>query len=193
MLIGALLALVLVPFFLFEDLSNAVAYRVLDATHSPLTLALGVATLLAVDIALPVPSSLVSTAAGALLGAGWGTLASTVGMTIGCAVGYWIGHRLGRAGATSVVGAEELARAEDAISGFREIALLACRPVPVLAEASVVAAGTLGVPFPRFLSLVTFANVAVSAWYAAIGSTARDRTTFVIAFLVAALLLLIVD
>jgi len=188
MLIGALLALVLVPFFLFEDLSNAVAHRILDAARSPMALASGVALLLAVDVVLPVPSSIVSTGAGALLGVVWGTVASAAGMTAGCAVGYWLGYRFGRPGATRVVGAGELARAEEALSGLREIALLACRPVPVLAEASVVAAGTLRVPFARFMIVVAGANVAVSAWYASIGSMAHDRTTFVIAFLVAAIL-----
>lgn len=188
MLIGALLALVLVPFFLFEDLSNAVTRWMLDATRSPIVLAAGVAALLAVDVVLPVPSSIVSTGAGALLGAVGGTLTSAAGMTAGCAGGYWLGHRLGRTGATRVVGAAELARAEGALTGFKEVALLVCRPVPVLAEASVIAAGTLRVPFPRFIAVVTVANVVVSAWYAAIGSMARDRTTFVIAFLVAAIL-----
>lgn len=187
-LIGALLALVLVPFVLFEDLSNAVTRWMLDATRSPVVLASGVAALLAVDVLLPVPSSIVSTGAGALLGAVWGTLASAAGMTAGCAGGYWLGRRFGRAGATRVVGAAELARAEGALTGFKEIALLVCRPVPVLAEASVVAAGTLRVPFLRFIAVVTIANVAVSAWYASIGSMARDRTTFVIAFLLAAVL-----
>jgi uncharacterized membrane protein YdjX (TVP38/TMEM64 family) len=188
MLIGALLALVLVPFFLLEDRSNAVTHWLLDATRSPAVLAAAVAALLAVDIVLPVPSSIVSTGAGALLGAAWGTLASAAGMTAGCAGGYWLGHRFGRAGATRVVGPAELARAEEALSGFKELALLACRPMPVLAEASVVAAGTLRVPFPRFIAVVTIGNVAVSAWYASIGSMARDRTTFVMAFLVAAIL-----
>src|SRR5687768_16900574 len=151
MLAGALLALVIVPFLFFEELSNAVTHRLLDATRSPVTLASAIATLLAVDVFLPVPSSVVSTGAGALLGAGWGTVASAVGMSAGCVLGYLLGRHLGRPGAIKLVSEAELARAEVAIARFREIAVVACRPVPVLAEASVIAAGTLRVPFLRFL------------------------------------------
>jgi membrane protein DedA with SNARE-associated domain len=71
---------------------------------------------------------------------------------------------------------------------MRDVALLVCRPVPVLAEASVVAAGTLRVPFARFAVVVAAANVAISAWYASLGATAVNTRTFVVAFLVAALL-----
>lgn len=187
-LVGALLALVLVPFLIFEEWSNAIAASLLDSTRSRPLLALVVAVLLALDVFLPVPSSLVGTAAGTLLGFVPGMLASTAGMTIGCCAGYWIGRRLGRAGALKVVAAGELARAEVAVSSFKDVALLACRPVPVLAEASVLAAGTLRVPFRRFVAVVTLANVAISAWYASIGTLAVDRTTFVLAFLVAAML-----
>jgi uncharacterized membrane protein YdjX (TVP38/TMEM64 family) len=187
-LVGALLALVLVPFLLFEGTSNAIAASLLETTRSRPVLALTIAALLAVDVLLPVPSSIVSTGAGTLLGFAWGTAASAVGMTAGCLVGYWVGRRLGRAGAIKVVGESELTRAESAVSSMRDVALLVCRPVPVLAEASVVAAGTLRIPFARFAVVVATANVAVSAWYASIGTTAVDRRTFVLAFLVAALL-----
>jgi uncharacterized membrane protein YdjX (TVP38/TMEM64 family) len=187
-LIGALLALVLVPFFLFEDLFNSVSATMMQSAASRPLLALIVAALLALDVLLPIPSSIVSTGAGTLLGFPWGTAASAVGMTAGCLVGYAIGQRLGRVGATRVVGAAELARAEATVASFKDVALLACRPVPVLAEASVVAAGTLRVPFARFLVVVTAANIAISAWYASLGSKATDRTTFVLAFLVAACL-----
>jgi uncharacterized membrane protein YdjX (TVP38/TMEM64 family) len=187
-LIGTLVALILVPFALFETPSTDFSNRVLAAARSRATASLVIGGLLAADVLLPVPSSVVSTAAGTLLGFVWGTIASASGMTAGCVLGYWIGRRFGRAGAVKLVGPKELARAETTLAGFREIALIACRPVPVLAEASVVAAGTLRVPFIRFLAIVTSINVAISAWYASIGSVATDARTFVAAFLVAALL-----
>lgn len=187
-LLGTLVAFILVPFALFETTSTDFSNRVLAAARSPATASLVIGSLLAADVLLPVPSSLVSTAAGTLLGFVWGTMASAVGMTAGCVLGYWIGRRFGRAGAAKVVGPEELARAEATLAGVRQIALIACRPVPVLAEASVVAAGTLRVPFVRFLVIVTTVNVAISAWYASLGSVAVDARTFVGAFLIAALL-----
>ena len=54
-------------------------------------LAVLVAGLLASDVLLPVPSSLVSSFAGHMLGFTIGLLAVWSGMMLGCLVGYWIG------------------------------------------------------------------------------------------------------
>ena len=48
---------------------------------------------LALDIFLPVPSSLVSTLFGMLLGVGWGWLGSFLAMNVSAAIGYWLGAR----------------------------------------------------------------------------------------------------
>jgi len=185
---GAVAALIIVPFVLFADDVTALSDRMLAAADSPRTRAAVIVALLASDVLLPVPSSIVSTAAGALLGFQLGTAASALGMTLGCLVGYGLGWRLGRAGATRLVGAQELERAASRVGRFRELAVLACRPVPVLAEASVVAAGVIHAPLARFVLVVSGANIAISAWYAAVGSTAASRWEFVLASLVAFLL-----
>ena len=89
-----LLAFVLVPFALLgEDQATAL----LKEARGPW----GAATLgllLALDIVLPIPSSIVSTACGALFGFVPGLIISSVGMTIAAAAGYFIG----RAGALQV-------------------------------------------------------------------------------------------
>ena len=68
-LIGVVLvALILVPFFLFEDYFNALADQLARGEGSSWYAAVGLASLLASDVVLPIPSSLVSAAAGVLLG-----------------------------------------------------------------------------------------------------------------------------
>ncbi|MFP2910634.1 DedA family protein, partial [Pyxidicoccus sp. 3LFB2] len=74
---------------------DAVAQRFLSARPPAWQVAGVLGGLLAGDIFLPVPSSLVSTAAGGLLGF-WGGLATNwVGMMGACAVGYALGARAG--------------------------------------------------------------------------------------------------
>ena len=63
-----LIALVLVPFFLFEDQFNAFAARMTTESTAAWLAGASIFALLALDVVLPVPSSIVSTAAGVLLG-----------------------------------------------------------------------------------------------------------------------------
>jgi 3-dehydroquinate synthase len=51
--------------------------------------------------------------------------------------------------------------------------LVLCRPVPVLAEASVIAAGVAGLPAGHVLAITTLANIGVAATYASLGSSAE--------------------
>lgn len=127
--------------------------------------------LLALDIVLPVPSSLVSTAAGALLGPVTGTLVSTIGMTIATITGYLIG-RTGASTARRFTGEASLQRAQKLLDQHGDLALAACRPVPVLAEASAIFAGLARFPFARFLLWTTIANAITSAIYAWAGANA---------------------
>jgi len=80
----------------------------------------------------------------------------------GCVGGLWAagalaGYALGRSGTPAVrrfVGQAELARAERLVQRFGSAVLVVCRGVPVLAEASVVVAGTARVRFATFAAAV---------------------------------------
>jgi membrane protein DedA with SNARE-associated domain len=69
--------------------------------------------------------------------------------------------------------------------------MVLCRPVPVLAEASVVFAGLVHAPLGRFLRLTAFSNLGIALGYSAVGAFAgREHSTgaFLLAFLGALLL-----
>ena len=89
--LAGLLALILVPFLLFESQLTAWTTQALDG-RSPAVLAAIIAGGLASDLLLPVPSSVLSTMAGHELGFVPGTLTSWLGMTIGCLLGYSLGR-----------------------------------------------------------------------------------------------------
>jgi uncharacterized membrane protein YdjX (TVP38/TMEM64 family) len=155
-----LLAAILLPFLIWGGRIEAWTLAFLRSGAGRWTVAAVVAGLLASDIALPVPSSLVSTAAGSLLGFAAGAAASWAGMCLGCVVGY----RLGRAGRADV------SRVRAARDRYGDWILVLFRPIPVLAEASVVMAGLARVPWPRFVLLTFSSNLAVSVAYAYLGS-----------------------
>lgn len=100
---------------------------------------LGVGLLL-VDVFLPVPSSIVMTAQGALFGIALGTTLSLIG-SVGAAL---LGFAIGRKGTRFIarfVSAEEQAASNRLLERWGPLALIVTRPVPILAETTAVMAG----------------------------------------------------
>jgi uncharacterized membrane protein YdjX (TVP38/TMEM64 family) len=177
-----LVALILIPFFLFEDQFNALADRLLHGEESNWYVASVVAALLASDVFLPIPSSLVAAGAGVALGFWFGAAAIWTGLMLGCLLGYAFGAYSSGA-ARRFVGDAGMARAEGLSARFGDYAIVLCRPVPVLAEASVIVAGILRRPFQRFLVVTVFSNAGIALGYAAIGAFSMRIQSFLVAFL----------
>jgi len=180
LLATAILALVIVPFVLFEATVEAAVAEFLASDPPRLTLGLAIVGVMAADIVLPVPSSVVATAAGTLLGVGWGSLANLVGLGIGCVIGYAIGAA-GRGIAGRVVGSEQLSLAERLFERRGEIVVAVFRPIPVLAEISVVFAGVARMGRTRFALYAMLANVGIAVAYAGIGAWAAAANEMVVA------------
>ena len=176
-----LLGLVLLPFLLFEDQFNAFAEGLTQSGTSRGLVAAGIAGLLAFDVFLPVPSSIVATAAGVLLGFAGGAAVVWAGLMAGCAVGYAVGAR-GAAAAERLVGAGGIERAGALFRRYGDMAIVACRPVPVLAEASVVFSGLMRAPFARFARLTAISNLGIALGYAAFGAYSLRLDAFYLAF-----------
>jgi uncharacterized membrane protein YdjX (TVP38/TMEM64 family) len=197
LLVLLVLLFILVPYFLFASQLEAWTEDVLEAAgdRSVLIAAL-LATVLAVDIVLPIPNSLVSTAAGFFLGFPAGTIVAWIGNTTSCILGYWLGSRFGRPVANRLVGADELERLEGSADRLGDWVLVISRAVPVMGEASVLFAGMSRMPVRRFLFVIALSNLGMSAIYAAVGAYAAEVNTFLLAFfgaiLVPAIAMLIV-
>jgi len=183
LLLGLLiLAFILIPFFLFGDRIGVWTQNLLDfASERSALVAVTLGMLLAIDILLPVPSSVVSTAAGLFLGFAGGTMTSLVGMTMSCTVGFWLGLRFGRPIASRMVGSSELQRLERISRQVGDWVIVVARPVPVLAEASVLLAGMSRMPTYRFMLLTTLSNLGISLVYAAIGALSATLNSFLLA------------
>jgi uncharacterized membrane protein YdjX (TVP38/TMEM64 family) len=189
LLVVILMAIVLVPFFLAGSAIESWTKDFIGkaAAHPWLTAAV-LGGLLASDILLPIPSSIVSTGCGLLLGVTMGTAVSLLGMTISCILGYWLGRGWGRTLAVRLVSSEDLDRFQSVHARFEDWAIVLSRPIPVLAEVSVLFAGLSRMPAPRFFLLSTLANVGVSLGYAVVGAYASGANAFFVAFAGAMLL-----
>lgn len=183
--LGLLLAVVLaviVPFLVCGGAVEAWTGRLIaEAEARPFHVAVFLTLLLASDIVVPVPSSLVSTACGMTLGFAGGTAASFAGMTLTAVAGYFMG-RFASAPAEQLIGRGEVALLRRFQERYGLMFLLAMRPVPVLAEASVVLSGLTRQPLRRVLAVTAAGNLAVSAVYAAVGAWGRLSDSFVPAF-----------
>ncbi|HOE61444.1 MAG TPA: VTT domain-containing protein [Kiritimatiellia bacterium] len=181
-LLTLVLLAVILPFFLFADAVQAWTDALLrHAQAHPLQTGLLLTALLASDIVVPVPSSLVSTACGMTLGFVAGTCASFIGMSASALVGLLMG-RMAAPAAQRLIGADEVRLLQSFHARYGIWLLLALRPVPVLAEASVVFSGLARQPFGRAFAITLLGNAAVSAVYAAVGAWGRLADSFLPAF-----------
>ena len=101
---------------------------------------LGVGLLIA-DVLLPVPSSLVMVAHGALFGVVLGTLLSLLGSVGAALFGFAIGRHGGKL-LERVVTREERARADNLLARWGALAIVVTRPIPLLAETVAIMAGS---------------------------------------------------
>ncbi len=146
---------------------------------------------LAIDIFLPVPSSVLLTFAGQSLGAWQGTLVGWMGLNLSAAIGYWSSRKFG----PKVLERFSSTAAVDDVQHLSQwsawCALIGCRPLPILAEASVLLAGTNHVPTIQFWPPVLLANLVIALAYSLLGEFAVRNDWFISAVIVSMVLPLI--
>lgn len=175
---------ILVPFLLFGDALTDGVLAAITAVRGKPWLGGGlIVALLAVDALLPVPSSLLSVAAGSLFGWQLGWLVIWCGMTLGCILGYAVGARAARDLAPRVFTRGELDHAQRLFTDVGPVTLIVTRAIPVLSEASTLFAGGARMPFGAFIVATSVANAGVAAAYAGVGAAVATSGSFLIAFL----------
>lgn len=145
-------------------------------------LALLLIALLALDVVLPVPSSVVALLAVAALGETGGYLVIFLGLCLGA----WLGYALGAGYFRMLAGRLGLHRRQPGQLGrtLGTLSLICLRGVPVLAETSVVAAGMQRYPLRRFILVTTLANAGLALAYAlaysAVGSFLAEQNALLV-------------
>jgi uncharacterized membrane protein YdjX (TVP38/TMEM64 family) len=174
LIMALMIAFFLVLFFIVEGLGIP-----LLADPTPwmkhggvLAACIGVGLLIA-DVLLPVPSSLVMVAHGALFGVALGTLLSLLG-SVGAAVfGFAIGRRGGKL-LERVVTREERTRADYLLSRWGALAIIVTRPVPLLAETVAIMAGASSLSWSKIVLAAFAGSLPPALLYALTGAAVAN-------------------
>ena len=140
-----------------------------------------VIAILASDLLLPIPSSMVNTWAGGTLGVAVGSIVCFIGMSLGAWIGYLAGWYFGNSALRRFASQEEVAQSTALIQRSGSWALIGLRALPVLAEASVLIVGAYRLSARRFWLAVAPANLVIAVVYAILGYYSYQNDWFVIA------------
>ena len=171
-LVGGLLAVLLAVYALVEALDVAWLSDPAQALdEAGVAAALTGVGLLVIDVAVPIPTSIVMVAHGVLFGVVGGALLSLAGAVGATLLGFAIGRR-GRGLVERLVEPAARGRVERLVARHGVVALVVTRPVPLLAETVAILAGTSALPW-RYVAVAAVAgNVAPAFLYAAAGAVA---------------------
>jgi uncharacterized membrane protein YdjX (TVP38/TMEM64 family) len=137
--------------------------------------------LLVSDVLLPVPSSLVMIAHGALFGVTLGTLLSLAGSLGAALFGFALGRRGGSLLAR-LVPEDERRRADALLQRWGDLAVVVTRPVPILAETLAILAGASPMKWGRMVAATLAGSLPAALLYAVTGATARSLDNVALVF-----------
>lgn len=138
-------------------------------------------SLLAADVFIPVPSSLIMLINGALFGIFIGTALSMIGGLAAFSVAFIVGRKGGPwlLGTVSLEGRE---KADKFLQNWGLLAIVVSRPFPILSETIAVIAGTSSMSITKGLLAAILGYLPVALLYAMIGAIATTFTNLVTAF-----------
>ena len=181
-IVGAIIALFLVVFILAETFHIPILTDVSILSNPTIITALIGIGLLTVDVFLPIPSSLVMVANGALFGFATGSILSLIGNFFGFIFAYWVGNR-----SLSLIhkflSPKEFYRGNRILQRWGILALILTKPLPILAETTAIMSGVSKLPFIKSLTAVMIGSLPVSLLYAWSGSQSKDINFTVIIFI----------
>lgn len=136
--------------------------------------AVTIALLLAIDIFLPVPSSLVMALSGAAFGVWWGAALSLAGSLAGEWLGFELARTYGVRWARRVAGDDEMVRMRALMARHGVVAVMITRALPVVMETMSVVAGMSAMSRWRFLGASLAGTMPVVVVYAYAGAVSRQ-------------------
>jgi uncharacterized membrane protein YdjX (TVP38/TMEM64 family) len=136
--------------------------------------AAAIVILLAVDVFLPVPSSLIMVLSGAAFGVLWGAVLSLVGSIAGEWLGFELVRRYGRRLSSAMVGDEELASLGAFFERYGTAAIVMTRPLPIVMETMSVVAGLSRMGRGAFLVASFVGTTPIVFVYAYAGAKSRE-------------------
>ena len=182
------LLILAIPFiFLFDLQGWIVKWLETRAEMDSATIGGIIFSALAADILLPIPSTGVITIAGDSLGLAAGILICWLGMTTAVVIGYWLSRWCGTRFTNRFVQSSDFESVQSWQARYGASALMLLRPIPVLAEASVLVAGLYRMSFWRFFIATGFANLVMVAVFCCLGKWAGESGWLLLAIVLSLL------
>ena len=152
--------------------------------HAGTGSAMTVIGMLAADIVLPVPSSLIMVLSGAAFGVGWGSVLSLAGSIAGEWLGFELVRRYGRGMSRRLVGDDEVRQLERLFARHGAAAVVVTRALPVVMETMSVVAGLSGMRRSTFLVSSVVGTLPIVIVYAYAGAVSRQMGSVVPAVII---------
>lgn len=130
--------------------------------------------LLAADVFLPVPSSVIMVLSGAAFGVWWGSLLALTGSVLGEWVGFELVRRFGRRASSRLAGDDELEEVNRFFERYGALAVIVTRPLPVVMETMSLVAGLSHMSRRVFLGASIIGTAPIVVVYAYAGAISRE-------------------
>lgn len=187
LLIGGVAAFVIISKLLVENVLGADLEPWLQSfvTHAGVGSAAVVIALLASDILLPIPSSLVMILSGVAFGVLWGSVIALVGSIGGEWLGFEIVRKYGRRASARLVGDDEVERLARVFARHGAVAVIVTRALPVVMETMSIVAGLSRMRRSTFLLSSLIGTLPIVVVYAYAGAVSRQTGSLVPAIVIA--------
>jgi uncharacterized membrane protein YdjX (TVP38/TMEM64 family) len=141
--------------------------------------ALTVVILLAADVFLPVPSSLIMILSGAVFGVVWGSLLSLVGSIGGEWLGFELARRYGHRVSSRMLGDDELQRLSQLFARSGAATVFITRALPIVMETVSIVAGLSHMRRTAFLAASLMGTAPIVVVYAYAGAVSRQMGSLI--------------
>ena len=148
--------------------------------------AMTIALLLAADIFLPVPSSLVMILSGAAFGVWGGAFLSLAGSIGGEWIGFELARKFGVSLSTRLVGDQDMADMRAVMARHGAVAVLVTRALPVVMETMSLVAGLSAMKRSTFLTTSLVGTLPVAFAYSYAGALSRQMNNVIPAVVILA-------
>jgi uncharacterized membrane protein YdjX (TVP38/TMEM64 family) len=130
--------------------------------------------LLAADVVLPVPSSIIMVLSGAAFGVLWGSLLALAGSVLGEWLGFELVRRFGRDASRRIASDQEIEDVNRFFERYGALAVIVTRPLPVVMETMSLVAGLSRMRRRVFLAASVVGTAPIAVVYAYAGAVSRQ-------------------
>jgi uncharacterized membrane protein YdjX (TVP38/TMEM64 family) len=176
LLIAAVAALIVASKLLVEDVLGmnfepAVANWLAQPGASGAVL---IIALLAADVFLPVPSSIIMVLSGAAFGVLWGAVFALIGSIAGEWLGFELVRKYGRHASRRIANDEDIDRVNYFFERYGALAVIVTRPLPIVMETMSLVAGLSRMRREVFLAASFVGTTPIVLVYAYAGAVSRE-------------------